>query len=62
MGRRKKGGRYAIYAFAAVWHLVEERRVSFVVVCEGYEWGEWVYEEGWKGSGFVFFAFVVDVL
>ena len=36
--------------------------VSFTVVCEGHEWGEWVYEEGGKGSGFVFFTFVVDVI
>ena len=30
-----RGGR----SFAAVWELVEERGVSFVVECEGYEWG-----------------------
>ena len=59
---RGRGGRSAVYAFAAVWEFVEERGVSFVVACEGYEWGECAYEEGGKGSGFVFFAFVVDVL
>ena len=40
----------------------QERGVSFAVVCEGYELGEWAYEEGGMGAGFVFFAFVVDAL
>ena len=57
-----RGGRSAVYAFAAVWEFVEDRGVSFAVVCDGNESGGWVYEEGGKGSGFVFFAFVVDVL
>ena len=55
-----RGGRPAVYAVTAVWEFVEERGVSFAAVCEGYEWGEWVYEEGGKGSDFVFFIFIVD--
>ena len=59
--RGGRGGKPAVYAFAAVWDFVGERGVSFVVVCEGYEWGEWVCEEGKKVSGFLF-IFLIDVL
>ena len=57
-----RGGRSVVHAVTAVWEFIEERGVSFAVVCDGYEWGEWVYEEGGKVSGFVFSAFIIDVL
>ena len=53
MGWGGRGGRSAVHAWAAVWEFVDERGVSFAAVCQGYEWGEWVYEEGGKGPGFV---------